>query len=645
MKRGGSRRTPKSHQKNQNFDDTWSFKPLYESQSDDPKSLPQPSTSRSTSSQFIPSNKARNNKNPNWVSKNHNLGTQFGPKQGEDEANKDHDGNKGKEIMKDLNDVQTDNNFEDDFDFDDVVKRLENLRILSEQEPDLSEDLLINNDQLQHDEVLAMESIYGENIFIMDKQNGMRSFQIHIHIEIPVVLTISTKLNSTQNINTNTNESEDFSYSFEVNYIPPIILTCLLPKSYPTHLPPYFTISVQWLDSLKISSLCSMLDSIWNEQHGQEVIYSWAEWLHSSALSYLGFNKEIILGPYGVKHHGDPRAISGCISPDVDVPSLKSYNDEKRVEDFRKNLQECCICLSEFAGSEFIRLPCQHFFCEKCMKTYADVLVQEGTVMKLSCLTAKCGGMIPPGLLKRLLGDKEFEKWESLTLQKTLESMSDVVYCPRCEMVCIVDEDQHAQCSKCFFSFCTLCRGKRHVGDMCLTPEMKLRVLQERQNSTQMNDKQRKREHDLIEELLSVKEIFRDAKLCPSCKMAISKTEGCNKMVCGNCGKYFCYRCNKAIDGYDHFRDGKCELFPQEDVLIWEAQMNPRQLVGQVAAQLFAGVRQLCPQCGQMNAKVGNNNHIFCWACQSHYCYLCGKIVRRGLQHFGPKGCKQHTVG
>ncbi|KAE9613284.1 putative transcription factor interactor and regulator Znf-B family [Lupinus albus] len=528
-----------------------------------------------------------------------------------------------------------------------LSSRLDKLLSRMEQ-PQLSEEHLRDNDISQQNELLVVESIYGENVFILDAWKDLHCFQIHINIEVLGEIAITAKMNSSNELESVSKNSDDFLYSFKVQYLPPIVLTCLLPKSYPSHQPPIFTISVQWLESSNISSLCSKLDSIWEEQEGQEVIYQWVEWLLNSSLSHLGFDKEIKLGPYGMNHVGDDRVVSGTSSPDVDIPLLQNYNNQKHHESFLKELHQCQICFSEYAGTEFRQLPCKHFFCLKCLQTFTQMHVKEGTISSLQCPEAKCTVMIPPGLLKHLLDDNEYERWESMMLEKTLASMSDVVYCPRCETPCIEDEDQHAQCSKCFFSFCTLCSERRHVGIVCMTLDMRLQILQDRQNSSHLKEDQKRREREKINEMLSVKEIHRDSKLCPSCDMAISRTEGCNKMVCGNCGEYFCYRCNKAIDKsdpYGHFRDGACELFPQEMIENWQERINHRQVVGQLQAELFPQSGRACPNCRQFNAKIGNNNHMFCWACQSHYCYLCNEVVRRGTKHYGPKGCKQHSEG
>ncbi|KAK6162172.1 hypothetical protein DH2020_002013 [Rehmannia glutinosa] len=648
-RRGGHRRdrSTASHRQHQQTDENWTLRPIL----DHPYTLTHEASSSPSSSHPIDQKRPQIRRNSKWAPRNRGGKSRFVKKSekeeedSNDESSLNIDSNCDDIIGKDegsasgsgsginlgsdngeIKGYRADSEYieviksSSEVDEDETVKRLKELR-LSVEEPELPEELLAINQQLQEDEcsrmvlcsvlaitwskfncqysafiwcfvpcllllgvihgissfrmsfasgfllvielktlLLVMESIYGDNIFILDNQSGLKCFQVHIHVEVPKGLPITAKFNSSNFHEERDGDVSDFSYSFQVEYLPPIVLTCLLPKSYPSNHAPYFTVSVQWLGSTKISDLCCKLDSIWLEQAGQEVIYQWVEWLHGCTLSYLGFDAEIVLGPYGVKPDEDRRAISGCVSPDVDIPSMKSYNDEQRLKNFCRNIQECSICFSEFPA-------------------------------------------------------------------------------------CLEDEDDHAQCSKCYYSFCTLCRERRHVGVACMTPEMKLLILQERQNSTSLKEEQRRRERDMINEILSVKEINRIAKQCPSCKMAISRTEGCNKMVCENCGQYFCYRCNKAISGYEHFRDGNCELFSAEEIKRWEERMNDRQVFGQAQAEMLANHGHPCPNCGQQNVKVDNNNHIFCWACQNHHCYLCRKMVRRGSQHYGPKGCKQHTVG
>jgi E3 ubiquitin-protein ligase RNF14 len=110
------------------------------------------------------------------------------------------------------------------------------------------------------------------------------------------------------------------------------------------------------------------------------------------------------------------------------------------------------------------------------METLCRLHVKEGSVFQLICPDSKCKDSIPPYVLKRLLTEAEYERWDRLLLQKTLDSMSNVVYCPNCVIGCMEDEDNNAQCPKCSFVFCSFCKGPCHPGKKCLTPEEQIQL-------------------------------------------------------------------------------------------------------------------------------------------------------------------------
>eukprot|EP00941_MAST-03F_sp_MAST-3F-sp1_P001606 g1606.t1 len=355
---------------------------------------------------------------------------------------------------------------------------------------------------------------------------------------------------------------------------------------------------------------------------------------------------------------------------------IREWNRDQRVEIFSNEKFECPICYADGEGTDFVLLKrCAHIFCFECLKDRSTALLQDGLVVDLNnCPHPECSIPMDQKQVESFFSkDEEREKWRRLSLQKALEKCGDIVYCPRCESPVIEEKNDKntspdfAQCAKCFFSFCPLCREPYHPGSQCLNLEEKLRRLQERSGG-KISRKQKvdyeleKRKKDLEMEIKSLQSIYAsDAKSCPVCRIFIAKTEGCNKMVC-SCGTKFCFSCGKIIGGYDHFRDPatKCVLFDDEELDRWNQQIR---MMGGPAEQNRRMQRQqqqrqqrnrgnirmmpqvigsVCPGCGVYNVKIDDNNDIKCFQCKTRFCGIC-RLRIKNTSHFKIGRCTQHS--
>ena len=357
------------------------------------------------------------------------------------------------------------------------------------------------------------------------------------------------------------------------------------------------------------------------------------------------------------------------------VRVLLQYNASREERDFLDGVHTCDICYEELQGSLFTRLEdCEHFYCSSCLTTSLTIHITEGDLDSVMCPSTDCRRRLEPHEIRAIVSNELYDRWEALTLKRALDKMPDAAYCPRCKTLSLEDaEDNSADCPRCLFVFCTLCEESRHPGVECVGPETKLKILQQKAaGGGQDAITQLRRKEQEYKSLIEVQKI---SKSCPVCGMAIQRTEGCNKMTCSSCGSYFCWLCNAdiSVDGYDHFKDGKrCVLFDQQEILRWERRWE-MQVGFQQAAMIRHDIMEEydigehhqepnrvqaqrpprrdknitnCPNCGQVNYRVGGNNHIHCWSCTRYYCAVCRLVLhKRGGNHFAKngKGCPQHS--
>ena len=91
----------------------------------------------------------------------------------------------------------------------------------------------------QENELLALQSILDPDSFTLEKSSG----EIKIHPNLTLVVSIETTSDggSTQD--------------HKVQHLPPFVLSFTFPSSYPSILPPTYTLSCIWLSKYQVCTM------------------------------------------------------------------------------------------------------------------------------------------------------------------------------------------------------------------------------------------------------------------------------------------------------------------------------------------------------------------------------------------------------
>lgn len=250
---------------------------------------------------------------------------------------------------------------------------------------------------------------------------------------------------------------------------------------------------------------------------------------------------------------------------------IEDYNRERSKTEFGRNIFTCNICFANKLGIMCTQFkPCEHVFCRDCISSYMEVCIKEGKVQSINCPEHKCNSEASPPQIRELVSPELFAKYDHLLLSTMLDTMGDIIYCPRpsCQYPVSKEENEKmAMCPECNYVFCIYCKMVYHGVEPCrLKNEEKLSLIKEYQSAnreTKLKLEQRYGKSlliSLVENHMSEAWIHNNSNPCPSCNTAIEKSDGCNKMVCWKCNTFFCWLCGARLDPlapYKHYYDTK----------------------------------------------------------------------------------------
>ena len=415
------------------------------------------------------------------------------------------------------------------------------------------------------------------------------------HIHPPKFLENAAEVNTSPNdIGGATDiEADDLQ---TLTYLPPISVRISLPDGYPTKKPPNFeiTTSPAWLPKVKLDDLVADGVRLWKELGQDQVVFAYIDYLQQEAENAFG------LAAAGA----DTLSVSG----DLKI-ALLDFDIQAKREKFEKGTYDCGICLEPKKGSVCHRMiSCSHVFCIACLQDFYNNCITEGEVDNVKCLDPSCGReerhtsasgkeqadparsrkrrrrdptLNPSELLQIPIAQELVQRYVHLKRKKRLESDKSTVYCPR----------QWCQGAA---------RSKKYPKPLDLVadnPDGSSESEEEDEKHSKLKTKKKGGE----DELPPMSE-----RLC----------------VCEDCSYAFCSVCKKGWHG----ELTMCN--PRK-----QAELNAEEKASEDYLKLHTTP---CPTCAAPSQKTMGCNHMICFKCKTHFCYLCSSYLLESnpYEHF-----------
>lgn len=446
----------------------------------------------------------------------------------------------------------------------------------------------IDDEDEREEELGSLTAIYPE--LVVD-QDFTATLSLPVAPAAPLLVRFVPQSGSTPTYALALNKSH-VERDVHLSNLPPLDLHVVLPNEYPATAPPKVRLTTQydWLPKEKVAALEAEAAKLWEEYGCCQILFVYIDHLQQAA------ERAFDLGD----------SADGClVLPETHESNLVSFDARTKLAIFNAGTYDCGVCLEPRKGSACYKMEkCEHVFCKQCLQDFYNNAIKEGDVAVMRCLDPGCGKdkkrkkksertLHPRELLAMGVEEDKVRRYVEMKRKKKLEADKNTVYCPR-----------------------KWCQGPAKSDKYPLIPA----------DLNAYVDPSSDAESDLDDD---------DKKTIPTVAADPPKKVNLNNSqpdptdrlaVCEKCLLAFCKVC------YSGWHGNFVRCYPRDP--------NELSVEEKATYEYIRLHTSPCPYCQAPVQKTMGCNHMSCFNCRTHFCYLCGSWLdgENPYQHFNKGG-------